>query len=161
VRHSLRLPDSFARVQAKRPRDSPRFGDARSYSVLSRLPTRCPSYELSMQIHSGVVTFSAATTGAASRGNVVVLALFADDDPCAQAILDLQIQRIGAVYDLSAVNGHYLRFKVRARLTPPDDTGGSSINWRRACLRRSWPSRRRLDNKPKIRSCLGGRPAVV
>jgi hypothetical protein len=33
----------------------------------------------------------------------VVLALFADDDPCAQAILDLQIQRIGAVYDLSAV----------------------------------------------------------
>jgi hypothetical protein len=29
--------------------------------------------------------------------------LAADDDPCAQAILDLQIQRIGAVYDLSAV----------------------------------------------------------
>ena len=32
----------------------------------------------------------------------MVPALLADDDPCAQAILDLQIQRIGAVYDLSA-----------------------------------------------------------
>ena len=33
----------------------------------------------------------------------MVLAFFADDDPCAQVILDLQIQRIGAVYDLSKV----------------------------------------------------------
>jgi hypothetical protein len=33
----------------------------------------------------------------------MVLPFSADDDPCAQAILDLQIQRIGAVYDLSAV----------------------------------------------------------
>jgi len=32
----------------------------------------------------------------------VGLSLFADNDLCAQAIRDLQIQRIGAVYDLSA-----------------------------------------------------------
>ena len=33
------------------------------------------------------------------------------DDPCAQAILDLQIQRIGAVYDLSTVR-HLARFTI-------------------------------------------------
>jgi len=53
----------------------------------------------------------------------VVLALFADDDPCAQSILDLQIQTIGAVYDLSATFtafkswtawDHSLRFKYSA-----------------------------------------------
>jgi hypothetical protein len=32
----------------------------------------------------------------------VVLALFADDDTCVPANNDLQIQRIGAAYDLSA-----------------------------------------------------------
>jgi hypothetical protein len=41
-----------------------------------------------------------AASGDASRDNVLVLALFADDDPCAPAKPDLQIQRIGAVYDL-------------------------------------------------------------
>jgi len=63
----------------------------------------CHSYEFSIQIHNGNVTFRAATSGDASRGNVVVLALLADNGPCAQAILELQIQRIGAVYDLNAV----------------------------------------------------------
>jgi hypothetical protein len=41
-----------------------------------------PSYELSMQIHIGVITFRPTASGDASRDNVLALALFADDDPC-------------------------------------------------------------------------------
>ena len=100
-----------------------------------------------MQIHTGVVTFRAAGSGDASRGNVVVLALFADNDPSAPANLDPQIQRIGAVYDLSvssvrelkatdrlpvhelsAVNGHCLRFKYRATPVPSSRVAGQTVS---------------------------------
>jgi hypothetical protein len=47
-------------------------------------------------------------------------ALFADDDPCAQAILDLQIQRIGAVYDLSAVPSADFPWQLPGRARWPD-----------------------------------------
>jgi hypothetical protein len=65
-----------------------------------------------MQIHTGVIRFRTAASGDTSRDTILVLALFADDDPCAPA--DLTFKEIGAVYNLSAVTGHSLRFKYRA-----------------------------------------------
>jgi hypothetical protein len=51
--------------------------------------------ESSMQIHACVITFRTAASGEASRLSWY-WRFFADDDPCAPAELDLQIQKIGA-----------------------------------------------------------------
>jgi hypothetical protein len=82
-------------------------GLADMIKTLRRRPmTGCrPSSELSIQIRTGVITFSEAASGVASRVTVLVWALFADDDACAPANVTDSKNRGCLRFKCSSVSG--------------------------------------------------------
>ena len=92
--------------------------------------------ESSTQIQSGVVSFSGGNIRRRESRKCRGIRAFADDDPCAQAILDLQIQRIVAVYDLRFKCSFIRESKVAYRLPVHELSAGRHNPWIRRQVRR-------------------------